>query len=74
MSSTGATVVCSSTRDIFLLLQLTIELASDSKDFSAALAKMQLAEMGNVKTVPVVQQPKLKSQPVVTSKPENNAG
>jgi len=53
--------------------QVTVELASDSNDFAAALAKMQLAEMGSVKMVPIAQQPKPKSQPVVTAKPLNSA-
>ena len=52
-----------------------MELASDSKDFAAALAKMQLAEMGSVKMVPIPQQPKpkKKSQPVVVAEPVNKA-
>lgn len=53
-------------------MQVTVELASDSKDFAAALAKLQLAEMGNVKMVSVPQPPKPKSQPVVVAKPVNN--
>ena len=55
------------------MLQVTVELASDSNDFAAALAKMQLAEMGRVKMVPIAQQPKPKSQPVVTAEPVNSA-
>jgi len=54
-------------------LQVTVELASDSKDFASALAKMQLAEMGRVRMVPIPQQPKPKSQPVVVDKPLNKA-
>jgi len=64
-------VVCLSTASTFILLQITVELASDSKDFAAALAKMQLAEMGNVKMVPVPQQLKPKSQPVIMAETNN---
>jgi len=56
-----------------LSLQITIELASDNKDFAATVAKMQLAEMGSVKMVPIPQQPKPNSQSVVMAKPVNNA-
>jgi len=50
-----------------------VELASDGQDFAAALAKMQLAEMGGVKMVSIPQQLKPESRPVVTAKPVNNA-
>lgn len=46
-----------------------MELASDSKDFAAALAKTQLAEMGSVKMVPIPQPPKSRSHPVVAAEP-----
>jgi len=53
----------------FLLLQVTVELVSDSKDFATALAKMQLAEMGHVEMVSIPQQLKQpKSQAVLTAK------
>lgn len=57
----------------FLLLQVTVELASDSKDFTTVLAKMQLAEAGSVKMVSIPQQPKPKSQPVVIAEPATSA-
>lgn len=50
-----------------MILQITIELASDSKDFATSLAKTQLAEMGSVKMVPIPQQPKPKSPPVIAA-------
>ena len=56
-----------------LLWQITVELASDSKDFAASLAKTQLAEMGNVKIVPIPQLPKFKTQPVVAAEPVKSA-
>ena len=55
------------------LWQITVELASDSKDFAAALAKTQLAEMGDIKIVPIPQLPKSKTPPVVTTELVNNA-
>jgi len=55
------------------LLQVTVELASDGKDFAAALAKMQLAEMGEVKMVQIAQQSKPNPQASVTAKSVNSA-
>ena len=46
----------------FNLLQINIELASDSKDFTSVLAKTRLAEMTNPKIVPIPQ-PRPKPQP-----------
>ena len=41
------------------ILQLSVELASDSKDFSTALAKTRLAEMGKHRVIPIVQKKSL---------------
>ena len=51
----------------FYLFQICIELASDSRDFSAALAKTKLAEMsGQAKIVPLPKPPPPPSRPPVT--------
>ena len=50
---------------LFPFAQITIELASDSRDFSTALAKTRLAEMTNPKMVAIPQhklQPKLEQR------------